>query len=63
MRRISYLLALTVLPHRDDRVVVRTAAGERTEGLGRRSSYTYQWEAFAARVRHGAPLPIDATTP
>ncbi|MGW3413239.1 Gfo/Idh/MocA family protein [Streptomyces sp. NPDC000888] len=49
-----------VLPHRDDRVVVRTGDGERTERLGTRSSYTYQLEAFAARVRGGAPLPLDA---
>ena len=49
-----------VLPHLDDRVVVRTADGERTERLGTRSSYTYQLEAFAARVREGAPLPLDA---
>lgn len=49
-----------VLPHMDDRVVVRTAEGERTERLGTRSSYTYQLEAFAARVRGGTPLPLDA---
>ncbi|MET9462881.1 Gfo/Idh/MocA family oxidoreductase [Streptomyces canus] len=49
-----------VLPHRDDRVVVRTGDGERTERLGTRSSYTYQLEAFADRVRGGAPLPLDA---
>jgi predicted dehydrogenase len=48
-----------VLPQMDDRVVVRTAEGERTERLGTRSSYTYQLEAFAARVREGAPLPLD----
>ncbi|MEU0943501.1 Gfo/Idh/MocA family oxidoreductase [Streptomyces canus] len=48
-----------VLPHTDDRVVVRTSAGERTERLGTRSSYTYQLEAFADRVRGGAPLPLD----
>ncbi|MGH1554311.1 Gfo/Idh/MocA family protein [Streptomyces sp. L7] len=47
-----------VLPHLDDRVVVRTTDGERTERLGRRSSYTYQLEAFAARLRNGAPLPL-----
>ncbi|MEU3338497.1 Gfo/Idh/MocA family protein [Streptomyces sp. NPDC002144] len=47
-----------VLPQLDDRVVVRTARGERTERLGTRSSYTYQLEAFAARVRGGAPLPL-----
>ncbi|MGI5430052.1 Gfo/Idh/MocA family protein [Streptomyces sp. CA-179760] len=49
-----------VLPQEDDRVVVRTPEGERTERLGTRSSYTYQLEAFAAAVRDGAPLPLDA---
>ncbi|GHH29060.1 Gfo/Idh/MocA family protein [Streptomyces lanatus] len=49
-----------VLPHQDDRVVVRTADGERTERLGTRSSYTYQLEAFAAHIRRDAPLPLDA---
>ncbi|GAA3805877.1 Gfo/Idh/MocA family protein [Streptomyces chiangmaiensis] len=49
-----------VLPHQDDRVVVRTEAGERTEELGRRSSYAYEFDAFAAHVRHGEPLPLDA---
>ncbi|WP_329544520.1 Gfo/Idh/MocA family oxidoreductase [Streptomyces sp. NBC_01356] len=49
-----------VLPHQDDRVVVRTGDGERTERLGTRSSYTYQLDAFAARVREGVPLPLDA---
>ena len=49
-----------VQPHLDDRVVVRTAAGERTEEMGRRSSYTYQLEAFAAHLRHGEPLVLDA---
>ncbi|GCB44092.1 Gfo/Idh/MocA family protein [Streptomyces sp. NL15-2K] len=50
-----------VLPQLDDRVVVRTEEqGERTERLGTRSSYTYQLEAFADRVRGGSPLPLDA---
>ncbi|NUR03299.1 MAG: Gfo/Idh/MocA family oxidoreductase [Streptomyces sp.] len=49
-----------VLPQLDDRIVIRTPDGERTEQLGTRSSYTYQLEAFAARVREGAPLPLDA---
>ncbi|MFE9444717.1 Gfo/Idh/MocA family protein [Streptomyces sp. NPDC006602] len=49
-----------VLPQLDDRIVVRTAEGERTERLGTRSSYTYQLEAFADRVREGTPLPLDA---
>jgi predicted dehydrogenase len=49
-----------VEPHQDDRIVVTTAAGTRTEALGRRSSYTYQLEAFAAHLRQGTPLPTDA---
>ncbi|GGT67068.1 Gfo/Idh/MocA family protein [Streptomyces althioticus] len=49
-----------VLPHMDDRVVVRTGSGERAERLGTRSSYAYQLEAFAARVRREASLPLDA---
>ena len=49
-----------VQPHLDDRLTVTTGAGSRTEALGRRSSYTYQLEAFAAAVRTGSALPIDA---
>jgi predicted dehydrogenase len=49
-----------VEPHHDDRIIVTTSAGTRTEELGRRSSYTYQLEAFAAHLRDGAPLPTDA---
>jgi predicted dehydrogenase len=49
-----------VKPHLDDRIIVTTAAGTRTEELGRRTSYTYQLEAFAAHLRDGAPLPTDA---
>jgi predicted dehydrogenase len=49
-----------VLPHLDDRVLVETAAGERVEHLGTRSSYTYQLEAFTAAVRSGEPMPTDA---
>jgi predicted dehydrogenase len=50
-----------VLPHLDDRLTVSTDAGSRVESLGRRSSYTYQLEAFADAVRKGSPLPIDST--
>ncbi|MFE4583209.1 Gfo/Idh/MocA family protein [Streptomyces chartreusis] len=49
-----------VLPHLDDRLVVRTPDGERTERLGTRSSYTYQLEALAAHIRRDGPLPLDA---
>ena len=49
-----------VLPQLDDRLLVRTAAGERVEHLGTRSSYTYQLEAFMASVRRGVRMPTDA---
>jgi predicted dehydrogenase len=49
-----------VLPHQDDRVIVTTKEDHWVEQLGRKSSYTYQLEAFAAHLRDGAPLPIDA---
>ena len=49
-----------ILPHVDDRVLVKTAAGERVEHLGNRSSYTYQLEAFAAAIRTGCSMPTDS---
>jgi predicted dehydrogenase len=49
-----------VLPHTDDRVVVRTGTRDRVEHLGTRPSYSYQLEAFTAFVRDGAPMPTDA---
>jgi predicted dehydrogenase len=49
-----------VLPHTDDRLFVKTAAGERVEQLGTRSSYTYQLEAFTELVRNGVPMPTDS---
>ncbi|MEU6344138.1 Gfo/Idh/MocA family oxidoreductase [Streptomyces sp. NPDC046977] len=49
-----------VLPHLDDRLTVRTADGERVEELGRRTSYTYQLEAFASLVRGGTRVATDA---
>ena len=49
-----------VEPHHDDRIIVTTATGTRTEELGRRSSYTYQLEAFVAHLRDGATLSTDA---
>ena len=47
-----------VQPHKDDRVLVTTAAGTVTEHHGTRSSYLYQLEAFVAALRGGTPLPI-----
>ena len=49
-----------ILPHRDDRLLVRIGTDERVEHLGNRSSYTYQLEAFTAAVRTGAPMPTDS---
>lgn len=49
-----------VLPHLDDRLIVRGAGGERVEHLGTRSSYTYQLEAFTAFVREGIPMATDS---
>ena len=46
-----------VNPHLDDRLVVTTQHGTRTEHLGTRSSYTYQLEAFTTVVRTGVPAP------
>jgi predicted dehydrogenase len=46
-----------VQPHKDDRVVVRTGAGETTEHLGTRSSYIYQLEEFIRALRGGPPMP------
>jgi predicted dehydrogenase len=47
------------VPNEDDRLVLRRGGEEQVERLGRRSSYTYQLEAFAAAVRHGAPVVTD----
>jgi predicted dehydrogenase len=47
-----------IRPNRDDRLTLRTARGTTVERLGTRSSYTYQLEAFAAHVEHGAALPF-----
>lgn len=54
-----------IRPNDDDRITVRTAAGERIERLGTRPSYTYQLKAFADHVQNGAALPFglaDAVT-
>ncbi|WP_028938175.1 Gfo/Idh/MocA family protein [Pseudonocardia spinosispora] len=48
-----------VAPHRDDRLIISTPAGERTEHLGARSSYTYQLDALRAHLRDGTPFPLD----
>ncbi|RDH80044.1 gfo/Idh/MocA family oxidoreductase [Mycolicibacterium moriokaense] len=48
-----------IKPNEDDRLTIRTPAGTRVEHHGTRTSYSYQLEAFAEHVLHGAPLPID----
>jgi predicted dehydrogenase len=48
-----------IKPHDDDRLTINTPGGTTVERLGVRPSYTYQLEAFAAHVQHGAPLPFD----
>ena len=54
-----------LLQYGDDRIEVTTGSGTTIERLGTRSTYTYQLEAFADHVQHGARLPIgidDAVT-
>jgi predicted dehydrogenase len=50
-----------VKPHDDDRLTINTPDGSTVERLGTRPSYTYQLEAVAAHLQHGAPLPLDTT--
>lgn len=40
--------------------MLTTKDGTRTEHLGKRSSYTYQLEAFSAAIRTGIPARKDA---
>jgi len=48
-----------IKPSGDDRVTITTPAGSTVEHLGTRTSYTYQLEAFADHVLHGAPVPLN----
>jgi predicted dehydrogenase len=45
---------------KDDRMIVRSGTGERTEHCGKATSYTYQLQAFIDAVRFGAPYRTDA---
>ena len=48
------------VPSEDDRLIWRRPGRDDVvEHLGRRTSYTYQLEAFAAAVRSGAPVVTD----
>jgi predicted dehydrogenase len=48
------------VPNEDDTLILRRGGEERVEHLGRRSSYTFQLEAFANAVRDGARVLTDA---
>ena len=56
----SALVHNFIQSYTDDRLTLTTPAGTQIERLGTRPSYTYQLEAFAAHVEHGADLPIDS---
>lgn len=55
----AYIPDLLYQKH-DDRVVVATRLGERTEHCGDVTSYTWQLRAFVDAVRIGAPYRTDA---
>jgi predicted dehydrogenase len=44
----------------DDRLIIESGSGRRTEHCGNASSYTYQLQAFIDAVRDGAPYRTDA---
>ncbi len=44
----------------DDRIIITTGSGERTEHCGRATSYTYQLQAFIDAVRDGAHYRTNA---
>lgn len=46
-----------VHPQDDDRLTISVGGTEHVEALDRRSTYTYQLEAFVGAVRDGAPFP------
>jgi predicted dehydrogenase len=54
-----------LLQYGDDRIEITTDAAPTVEHLGTRSTYTYQLQAFADHLQHGAALPLgvdDAVT-
>lgn len=48
------------VPSLDDRLEITVEGRTRTEELGKKTSYTYQLEAFADHVRNGSPIFTDA---
>src|SRR3954454_17800297 len=55
--RGSALFADFVHPQDDDRLTITVDGREHVEQLSRRSTYSYQLEAFVAAVRDGRPFP------
>jgi predicted dehydrogenase len=55
--RGSALFADFVHPQDDDRLVFTVDGSEHVEHLSRRSTYSYQLEAFVSAVRDGRPFP------
>lgn len=47
-------------PPADDGLTITIGDTTTVEHVGKRPSYTYQLEAFAAHVEHGAALPLDS---
>jgi predicted dehydrogenase len=50
-------LANFIYPLQDDRLIISTNGDQRTEHVGQHTTYTYQFEAFAAAVRTGRSFP------
>ncbi|MGG5258941.1 Gfo/Idh/MocA family protein [Phycicoccus avicenniae] len=60
----SLEVPMFAVPSEDDTLVWRRPGREpAVERLGRRTSYTYQLEAFAAAVREGVPVVTDVDFP
>ncbi|WP_327096048.1 Gfo/Idh/MocA family oxidoreductase [Nocardia vinacea] len=48
-----------VEPHLDDRILVSSSEGDRTEHLGTRATYSYQLDVFIAAVRGYGDVPTN----
>jgi predicted dehydrogenase len=59
--RGSAVFADFVHPQDDDRLTVTVDGSEQVEHLDRRSTYSYQLEAFVSAVRDGRPFPTTTT--
>jgi predicted dehydrogenase len=58
--RGEVLAPMYALPHRDDRLIVRTGTDERVERLGTTPTYDFQLAALRASLTGTAPLPRGA---